>query len=75
MRLKALAGHRRCRRLVLSACGGGGDEGGASSEQSGSVGPTFGTPIRPACWPPGFENADEVGTSRLDYAKVFLARL
>jgi hypothetical protein len=24
---------------------------------------------------PGFENADEVGTSRLDYAKVFLARL
>jgi hypothetical protein len=43
MRLKPLAGDRRCRRLVLIACGGGGDEGGASSEKSGSAGPTFGT--------------------------------
>ncbi|HKH54556.1 MAG TPA: extracellular solute-binding protein [Propionibacteriaceae bacterium] len=69
MRLKALVGTVAAGALVLSACGGGGDEGSASSEESGSAGPTFGTSPSGdlAAW--GFENADEVGTSRLDYAK------
>src|SRR5215210_2897355 len=69
MRLKALSGTVAAGALVLSACGGGGDEGGASSEQSGSAGPTFGTNPSGALAAWGFENADEVGTSRLDYAK------
>jgi multiple sugar transport system substrate-binding protein len=69
MRLKALAGTVAAGALVLSACGGGGDEGGASSEESGSAGPTFGTNPSGALAAWGFENADEVGTSRLDYAK------
>jgi len=69
MRLKALVGTVAAGALVLSACGGGGDEGSTSSEESGSAGPTFGTSPSGdlAAW--GFENADEVGTSRLDYAK------
>jgi multiple sugar transport system substrate-binding protein len=69
MRLKALVGTLAAGALVLSACGGGGDEGSTSSEESGSAGPTFGTSPSGdlAAW--GFENADEVGTSRLDYAK------
>jgi multiple sugar transport system substrate-binding protein len=51
---------------VMSACGGGG--GDASSDQS-SAGPAFSTNASGDLSAWGFENADEVGTSRLDYAK------
>lgn len=53
--------------FALSACGGGGGGGGGGddvdwgAELSGEV----------RAW--GFENADEVGTSRLDYAEAQLA--
>jgi multiple sugar transport system substrate-binding protein len=57
---------------VLSACGGGGDE--ASSEES-SAGPAFTTNATGDLSAWGFENADEVGTSRLDYAKEKLTGL
>jgi multiple sugar transport system substrate-binding protein len=52
---------------VMSACGGGGG-GDASSDQS-SAGPAFTTNATGNLSAWGFENADEVGTSRLDYAK------
>ena len=56
--------------LMLSACGGGGDEGGeASGTESGSAGPAFSTNASGEMTAWGFENADEVGKSRLDYAK------
>ena len=55
---------------VLSACGGGGDE--ASSEES-SAGPAFTTNATGDLSAWGFENADEVGTSRLDYAEQKLS--
>ena len=55
---------------VMSACGGGGDE--ASSEES-SAGPAFTTNATGDLSAWGFENADEVGTSRLDYAEQKLS--
>ena len=56
--------------LMVSACGGGGDEGGeASGTESGSAGPAFSTNASGEMTAWGFENADEVGKSRLDYAK------
>lgn len=51
---------------VMSACGGGGDEPGSDSS---SAAPAFTTNATGALSAWGFENADEVGTSRLDYAK------
>jgi len=55
---------------MVSACGGGGDEGGeASGTESGSAGPAFSTNASGEMTAWGFENADEVGKSRLDYAK------
>jgi multiple sugar transport system substrate-binding protein len=56
---------------VTGACGGGGDSGG--DEASSSPGPAFGTAPsgQLAAW--GFDNADDVGTSRLDYAKQQLS--
>lgn len=51
---------------VLSACGGGGEEPGSAAS---SAGPAFSTNATGNLSAWGFENADEVGTSRLDYAK------
>ena len=53
--------------LVLSACGGG--EEAPEAESSTNAGPAFSTTASGelAAW--GFDNADDVGTSRLDYAK------
>ena len=58
--------------VVMSACGGGGGEAG--SEES-SAGPAFSTNATGELSAWGFENADEVGTSRLDYAKGKLTGL
>ncbi len=57
---------------VTAACGGG--DGDAGTESSQSAGPAFSTNATGdlAAW--GFDNADEVGTSRLDYAKQQLSR-
>ena len=56
---------------VTAACGGG--DGDAGTESSQSAGPAFSTSATGdlAAW--GFDNADEVGTSRLDYAKQQLS--
>jgi multiple sugar transport system substrate-binding protein len=56
---------------VTGACGGSGDSGGDAA--SSSPGPAFATTAsgQLAAW--GFDNADEVGTSRLDYAKQQLS--
>ena len=56
---------------VTGACGGGEDDPGTAA--SGSPGPAFSTTVSGelAAW--GFDNADEVGTSRLDYAKEQLS--
>jgi multiple sugar transport system substrate-binding protein len=75
---------RRQRRLILAgvalatavsstACGGGGGDGGGGAGNAGSSGPAFNTNVsgKLAAW--GFDNADEVGTSRLDYAKQKLS--
>jgi multiple sugar transport system substrate-binding protein len=51
---------------LMSACGGGGDP---ASEESADTGPAFTTNATGDLSAWGFENADEVGTSRLDYAK------
>jgi len=51
---------------LVSACGGG---GAPSSGESTDAGPAFTTNAAGALSAWGFENADEVGTSRLDYAK------
>ncbi|SDS23099.1 carbohydrate ABC transporter substrate-binding protein, CUT1 family [Friedmanniella luteola] len=51
---------------LMSACGGGGEAG---SEESADTGPAFTTNATGNLSAWGFENADEVGTSRLDYAK------
>jgi multiple sugar transport system substrate-binding protein len=58
--------------LSITACGGGGD-GGTGSGNASSPGPGFSTNVSGnlAAW--GFDNADEVGTSRLDYAKQKLS--
>jgi multiple sugar transport system substrate-binding protein len=53
--------------VLLGACGGGG--GGDAGSQQSSSGPAFGTNATGALSAWGFENADDVGTSRLDYAK------
>ena len=52
---------------MTGACGGGEDDAG--TEASASTGPAFSTTASGelAAW--GFDNADEVGTSRLDYAE------
>ena len=55
---------------LMSACGGGGD---AASEESADTGPAFTTNATGNLSAWGFENADEVGTSRLDYAKEKLS--
>ena len=55
--------------LVMAACGGGGDD--ASDEQSAP--PAFSGNATGALSAWGFENADDVGTSRLDYAKSQLS--
>ncbi len=57
--------------VVLSSCGGGGED--PDAEGSASAGPAFSTNVTGelAAW--GFDNADEVGTSRLDYAKQKLS--
>jgi len=52
---------------VLSACGGG--SGGEASSEESSAGPAFSTNVSGDLSAWGFENADDVGTSRLDYAK------
>lgn len=57
--------------LALSACGGGGE--GPEAEGSASAGPTFSTTVSGELAGWGFDNADEVGTSRLDYAKQKLS--
>ena len=59
--------------VLLSACGGGGDEPGA--EDSASAGPAFSTNATGDLSAWGFENADDVGTSRLDHAKGKLSGL
>ena len=51
---------------LMSACGGGGEAG---SEESADTGPAFTTNATGDLSAWGFENADEVGTSRLDYAE------
>jgi len=51
---------------LLSACGGGGEDEAGSEE---SAGPAFTANATGDLSAWGFENADEVGTSRLDYAK------
>jgi multiple sugar transport system substrate-binding protein len=60
--------------LMVSACGGGGEEGeeGAGTD-AGTTGPTFGTNVSGEMSAWGFENADEVGTSRLEYAEQKLS--
>lgn len=55
--------------MVMGACGGG---GGAGTDES-SAAPEFGTTVTGDLSAWGFENADEVGSSRLDYAKSKLA--
>lgn len=57
--------------VVVSACGGGG--GGDAGSGSSSAAPAFTTNATGALSAWGFENADEVGTSRLDYAKAKLS--
>ena len=58
---------------LLSACGGGG--GDAGSEETAEAGPAFTTNATGDLSAWGFENADEVGTSRLDYAKSKLSEV
>jgi multiple sugar transport system substrate-binding protein len=57
--------------LMLSACGGGNEV--PEAESSTNAGPAYSTTVSGnlAAW--GFDNADEVGTSRLDYAKQQLS--
>ncbi len=57
--------------LGTSACGGGDDP--ETGGEAGSTAPSFGTEATGelAAW--GFDNADDVGTSRLDYAKQQLS--
>jgi multiple sugar transport system substrate-binding protein len=55
---------------LMSACGGGGEAG---SEESADTGPAFTTNATGNLSAWGFENADEVGTSRLDHAKEQLS--
>ncbi|MFL6025573.1 MAG: ABC transporter substrate-binding protein [Friedmanniella sp.] len=52
---------------VMSACGGGG--GGEAGSDESSSSPAFSTNATGNLSAWGFENADEVGTSRLNYAK------
>lgn len=52
--------------LAVAACGGGGSSG--QNGTGGDDGAEFSTEISGAIELWGFENADEVGTSRLDYA-------
>ena len=75
MRLKFLLVPVITGALLVSACGGGGgDEGDAGAgTDSGTSGPTFGTNVSGELSAWGFENADEVGKSRLDYAKQKLS--
>jgi multiple sugar transport system substrate-binding protein len=55
---------------LFSSCGGGNTAG---SDASSAGGPTFSKDASGALSAWGFENADEVGTSRLDYAKKQLS--
>ena len=57
---------------VTAACGGGGEED-AGTDASSSPGPAFSTSVSGALAAWGFDNADEVGTSRLDYAEQQLS--
>ena len=57
---------------MMSACGGGGG-GDAGSEESAEAGPAFTTNATGNLSAWGFENADEVGTSRLDHAESKLS--
>lgn len=52
--------------LTLAACGGGGDGGGDST--GGTESTSFSTEATGALSAWGFENADDVGQSRLDFA-------
>ena len=58
---------------AVSACGGGGGDDPGS--QDSSAAPAFSTNATGDLSAWGFENADEVGTSRLDYAKSKLSGL
>ena len=61
--------------VALGACGGGDDGDTAGSGQSSAAGPTFSTNATGDLSAWGFENADDVGTSRLDFAKSKLSGL
>ena len=74
MRLKLLVVPVLAGALLVSACGGGGEEGDAGAgTDAGTSGPTFGTNVSGELSAWGFENADEVGKSRLDYAEQKLS--
>jgi multiple sugar transport system substrate-binding protein len=53
--------------VLAAGCGGGGDTGGSGG--GGDKGPSFNTKVSGTVNAWGFDNADEVGTSRVDYAK------
>ena len=72
-RQSILAGALVAMAISFSACGGGGGGGGAGQGNASSSGPTFSTNVSGNLTAWGFDNADEVGTSRLDYAKQKLS--